>query len=220
MSIQGVAGLGNLLKKENTGKNILDRLSHAVRVTGEHNRTAEVAENTAETIGKKTDGFNIESVIMDYLDPTAGLSEEEKKAYEERIQQKLKSGKKLTSEEMNYLRVKNPQMYMQAARVQAMRENLEKQLQSCRSKEEVEKVYAGAVSMVGKEEPMKEAIIAAYDDAVKEFKKTDAYQALPATEEDAEQRWGKKSGEVTVSEKRIEMSIDAGESHGTLYEEK
>ncbi|OLA29117.1 MAG: alanine--tRNA ligase [Firmicutes bacterium CAG_194_44_15] len=85
--------------------------------------------------------------------------------------QKLRSGKKLTSEEMNYLRVKNPQLYAQAARVQAMRENLKKQLENCRSKEEVEKVYGNSVSMVGKDDPMKEAIVAAYDDVMKEFKK-------------------------------------------------
>lgn len=35
---------------------------------------------------------------------------------------------------------------------------------------------------------MKEYIVAAYDDAMKEFKKSDTYQSLPETEEDAEKR--------------------------------
>ncbi|WP_075721319.1 hypothetical protein [Roseburia sp. 499] len=174
MNIQASQILKNVLGKQAPGKTktFLEKLSSAIN----------------KTIDKesKTDRFDIESVLMEYLDPTAGMSEDEKKAYEERIMQKLRAGKKLTAEEMNYLRAKNPQLYAQAARVQAMRENLENQLKNCRSKEEVEKVYGNAISMVAKDDPMKEAIVAAYDDVMKEFKKTEQYQALPEKEEDAE----------------------------------
>ncbi len=134
----------------------------------------------------KIDGFNIQAEWMEFFDPTTGMSEEQQAAFEERITQKLRSGKKLSAEEMNYLQVKNPQMYVQAARVQTMRENLKSQLENCKSKEEVEKIYGDAVSMIGKEDPMREAIMAAYDDVAKEFKKTEEYQALPEKEEDIE----------------------------------
>ena len=147
-------------------------------------------ENTAEQSAGEKDGFSIEAEWMEFLDPTAGLEEEEKQAYESRIMQKLRSGKKLTPEEMNYLRAKNPQLYAQAARVQAMRENLKNQLENCKSKEEAEKVYGNSVSMINKDDPMREAIVAAYDDVMKEFKKTDKYQALPQKEEDAEEQDG------------------------------
>lgn len=161
---------------------------------GEKNKISNIFDKVSGTVSPATDtqsesdSFNIESIMLGYLDPTEGLSEEEKQAYEAKIMQKLRSGKKLTSEEMNYLRVKNPQLYAQAARVQAMRENLKKQLENCRSKEEVEKVYGNSVSMVSKNDPMKEAIVAAYDDVMKEFKKTDKYQALPQKEEDADEK--------------------------------
>lgn len=176
MNIQASQIMKNVFGKGEKDKisSIFDKLSGTV--------------NPATDTQSQSDSFNIESVVLGYLDPTEGLSEEEKQAYEAKIMQKLRSGKKLTSEEMNYLRVKNPQLYAQAARVQAMRENLKKQLENCRSKEEVEKVYGNSVSMVGKDDPMKEAIVAAYDDVMKEFKKTDKYQALPQKEEDADEK--------------------------------
>lgn len=176
MNIQASQIMKNVFGKGEKDKisSIFDKLSGIV--------------NPATDTQSQSDSFNIDSIMLGYLDPTEGLSEEEKQAYEAKIMQKLRSGKKLTSEEMNYLRVKNPQLYAQAARVQAMRENLKKQLENCRSKEEVEKVYGNSVSMVGKDDPMKEAIVAAYDDVMKEFKKTDKYQALPQKEEDADEK--------------------------------
>lgn len=183
MSVQGTLIFQNLLGKETAGKgkSVFEKLSEAVYTT---QTGMKITGDEAE----KVDGFSIQAEFMEYLDPTAGLSEEQKKAYEEQIMRKLRSGKKLTPEELNYLRVKNPQMYVQAARVQAMRENLKNQLENCHSKEEVEKVYGDAMSMVSKEDPMREALIAAYDDVTTEFKKTDKYQALPAKEEDARQK--------------------------------
>lgn len=197
MNIQASQIMKNVFGKGENGKGntIFDKVSGAVNPT-----TSKQSNN---------DSFDIESVMMGYLDPTEGLSEEEKQAYEAKIMQKLRSGKKLTSEEMNYLRVKNPQMYAQAARVQAMRENLKNQLENCRSKEEVEKVYGNSVSMVSKNDPMKEAIVAAYEDVTKEFKKTDKYQALPQKEEDADEKMVKKEkgiidGDCKKQGKKIE----------------
>lgn len=49
-------------------------------------------------------------------------------AFENNIQQKIKSGAKLSQKEMNYLRKYNPYMYQQMVRVQQRREALKEQL--------------------------------------------------------------------------------------------
>lgn len=83
MNIQASQILKNVLGKQAPGKTktFLEKLSSAIN----------------KTIDKesKTDRFDIESVLMEYLDPTAGMSEDEKKAYEERIMQKLRAGRSL-----------------------------------------------------------------------------------------------------------------------------
>lgn len=190
MSVQASLNWKNILGKEDRQKNIFEKLSQAVKVSGRTGTTdADSAGSSMQTTGiggQKTDGFSIQSMLMEYLDPTAGLSEEEKQAYEARIMQKLKSGKELTPEETNYLRAKNPVLYAQVARVEAMRENLKQQLENCRSKEEVENVYGTSMSMVSKDDPMKEYIVAAYDDVTKEFKESDKYKSLPEKEEDVD----------------------------------
>lgn len=60
---------------------------------------------------------------------------------------------------------------MQAARIQAMRDSLEQQLEHCKSKEEAAKVFSDTMSMVSDKDPMKEYIVAAYQDAYNEFQK-------------------------------------------------
>lgn len=53
---------------------------------------------------------------------------------------KLNSGKKLTSEEMEYLRKNDPQTYQRVKSIEAEQENYEKELKKCRTKEEVQRV--------------------------------------------------------------------------------
>lgn len=130
------------------------------------------------------DSFSVTQNISELLSPACGMTEEEKQRYLAKIMAKLKSGKKLSSEEMRFLQAEDPQLYQQAARVQTMRDSLETRLANCTSKEEAETIYSSAVSIIGDDDPMKEYIIAAYDDVMKEFKKSDAYQGLPTTEEE------------------------------------
>lgn len=194
MGIQGTLLFRNLFGKENAGKGktVFNKLSEAVK-------TDKASKDTA-VAGQKKDVFQIQAEFMEYLDPTAGLSETQKKAYEEQISRKLQSGRKLTAEEMNYLRVKNPYLYAQAARVQAMRESLKNQLENCHTKEEVEQVYGNTMAMIGREDPMKEALVAAYDNVTEEFKKTDKYRMLP-----------EKEADIGVADK--------GENYGAVYTE-
>lgn len=47
---------------------------------------------------------------------------------------------------MRFLQAVDPQLYMQAARIQAMRDSLEQQLEHCKSKEEAAKVFSDTMS--------------------------------------------------------------------------
>lgn len=130
------------------------------------------------------DSFTVTQNISELLSPACGMTDEEKQEYLAKIMAKLKSGKKLTAEEMRFLQAGNPQLYQQAARVQTMRDSFERRLANSSSREEAQTIYSDALSMVSDDDSMKEYIIAAYDDAMKEFKKSDTYQSLPQTQED------------------------------------
>ena len=131
------------------------------------------------------DAFEITKNISELLSPACGMTDEEKTAYLNRIMAKLKSGKKLTAEEMRFLQAENPALYQQAARVQAMRDGLEQRLKNCHSKEEAQTIFANAIGGVSDKDPMKEYIVAAYQDVMEEFQKSDEYKDLPNTEEEA-----------------------------------
>lgn len=134
------------------------------------------------------DAFEITKNLSELLSPACGMTDEEKTAYLNRIMAKLKSGKKLTAEEMRFLQAEDPTLYQQAARVQAMRDGLEQRLKSCRSKEEAQTIFANAMDSVSDKDPMKEYIVAAYQDVMEEFQKSDEYKELPDTEEEAKER--------------------------------
>lgn len=131
------------------------------------------------------DAFEITKNISELLSPACGMTDEEKTAYLNRIMGKLKSGKKLTAEEMRFLQAEDPALYQQAARVQAMRDGLEQRLKSCRSKEEAQTIFANAIDGVSDKDPLKEYIVAAYQDVMDEFQKSNEYKELPDTEEEA-----------------------------------
>ena len=85
---------------------------------------------------------------------------------------------------MRFLQAVDPQLYMQAARIQAMRDSLEQQLEHCKSKEDAAKVFSDTMAMVSDKDPMKQYIVAAYQDAYNEFQKSGKYQHLPQKSSD------------------------------------
>lgn len=113
------------------------------------------------------------------------MTEEEKESYYNKILGKIKSGKKLTPEEMRFLQAEYPELYQQAARVQAMRDGFEARLKTASSKQKAQEIFANSLSHISDEDPMKEYIIAAYQDAMKNFEKSEDYKELPETEEEA-----------------------------------
>lgn len=175
-------GLKNLLQGNARSKTITERITENL---AKSNLGLNRNTSSQTTV---CDSFSITQNISELLSPACGMTEEEKQSYLSKIQAKLKSGKKLTSEEMRFLQAENPTLYQQAARVQAMRESLELRLKHSTSKQNANAIYTDALSMVSKDDPMKEYLIAAYDDAMKEFKKTDEYQSLPETDKDAEKK--------------------------------
>lgn len=177
-----LSGLKNLLHGNTRGKTATERITANLAKSN-----LGLKQNTSSS-ATTCDSFSISENISELLSPACGMTEEEKQSYLSKIQAKLKSGKKLTGEEMRFLQAENPALYQQAARVQSMRESLEVRLKHSTSKQNATTIYSDALSMIPEGDPMKEYIVAAYDDTMKEFKKTDEYQSLPETDKDAEKK--------------------------------
>ncbi len=126
--------------------------------------------------------------VKDYLDPTAGMTDEQKERFVKKLYAKIQSGKKLTPDEMQYLRQYDPVTYMKVARVQAQREAFETQLKNCKSKEEAQDIYLDKVSRISEDDPARQELRAAYDDAFDEYKKSGDYKSLPNTEEERKRK--------------------------------
>lgn len=149
-----------------------------------------------------------QDVIENVIDPTSGMDEAARKNYESKIEQKLKNGKRLTAEEMNYLRVHNPELYRTAMRVELSRKALKEQLKNCRSKEEVQQVVSLQMERVSamKKEPDKEFMAAMINHEVEEFKKSSDYARLPAKRE-----VGKKQAKEWEWRKKKNTNVDEQE---------
>ena len=85
-----------------------------------------------------------------------------------------------------------------------MRDSLEQQLEHCKSKEEAAKVFSDTMSMVSDKDPMKEYIVAAYQDAYNEFQKSGKYQHLPQKSSDDD-----KSDSLVALDKTTDFLTDS-----------
>ena len=105
------------------------------------------------------------------------------------------------------------------ARIQAMRDSLEQQLEHCKSKEDAAKVFSDTMAMVSDKDPMKEYIVAAYQDAYNEFQKSGKYQHLPQKSSD-----DNKSDPLVTLNKPADLFTDStddrskGKSHQDRYD--
>ena len=108
--------------------------------------------------------------VSELMDPTSQMSDEERAQYEQKIFQKLKQGKRLSSAEMNYLQIHNPTMYQKALRVQNAKERLQTRLEHCRSKEEANDVIAMEMSAVSDKDPDREYMLAGLQETAKEYR--------------------------------------------------
>ena len=120
-------------------------------------------ENENEDENTKLDtlsiGLQLKEAVDSIFDPTTGMSEEEKKKFVQKLYRKLESGKKLSADEMQYLRKNDPVTYAKAAKVQVLRESLKKQLKSATSKEKAADIYTQAMSRISEDDPARKEII-------------------------------------------------------------
>lgn len=171
----------NMLGKSHKS-NAIDKMFSKYKIGNEEDKTKEVKTDNLE-LGKV-----MKQAIDDLFDPTAGMTEEEKQDFLAEMKRKIKNGEKLTADEMQYLRVNDPLEYARMAKVQMQREMLKKQLENCKSKEEAQELYVDAMSRISDDDPTKVETMAAYNNVYDEFRKSDAYEALPATKEEAEEQ--------------------------------
>lgn len=106
-------------------------------------------------------------------------TEQERMEYEARLRNKIKQGRKLTEEEKKYVRDNMPELYPIVLRQERMHRQVEQTCANCRSKQEVQEAYTQALESISKNDPQYEYMVAAVEDAFKEFKNSKRYQALP-----------------------------------------
>jgi hypothetical protein len=136
------------------------------------------------TIDVKTVSDIQNYIVEKLLDSSDSMSDKDKEKMNTRIYAKLKSGKKLSAKEEQYLRSTNPQMYLQYKRIRAQAEAMENQLKHAKSKEEANDIITSAISGVSDKDPYKQYVVAALTETAKEFKNSDAYAKLPDKKED------------------------------------
>lgn len=128
--------------------------------------------------------------VLDKVNDTEEMTEEDSAEMTARIIAKLEAGRKLSAEEMNFLRRTNPILYARAVRVQRIADAVKEQLRHARSKEEANQIVSTAVSGLSKNDPDKEYIVAAVNRVWTEFHKSGAYSKLPNTVEEAKKKTG------------------------------
>lgn len=166
---------------------------------GERKAPENMNEKSSAEIWRETIAMMEESLVK--------VPEEKRAEYEQRIRQKMQSGKKLSGEELNYLRVYQPELYRSALRVENARTVLRTKLKNCKSKEEVDNVVSvqSEVLRAMDGDPDKEYMTAMVRHEVDTFKKSRAYAKLPKRIEE-----GKKKKKASLSEKEIWKDEETG----------
>ncbi|MCH5252857.1 MAG: hypothetical protein J1F22_07770 [Lachnospiraceae bacterium] len=128
-----------------------------------------------------------QKVIREMEGLSDDMSELEQQAYEHKIEQKMRAGKKLTSKELNYLRTHNPELYKIAKRVEVSRKSLRAKLKNCKSKQDVHNVIQGQFCSLRamKGDPAQKYMAAMVQREIRKFTKSSAYAKLPLNRKDA-----------------------------------
>lgn len=139
------------------------------------------------------------------------------------IDGKLKAGQKLSSEELEYLKANCPELYEEAVKVQQEREQYEKKLKRCKTKEEVQKLHmqtmqnflsaTKAISNnpnipLGKKQELLDKVtrrVMAINDQQVRFVRTQQYQELPEDLEEVKEG-KKKIRRVEQDEEKDDMT--------------
>lgn len=121
------------------------------------------------------------------------MADEDKKRMEAAILRKLEAGKKLTAKEIAYLKKYNPMLYQKYLRIQKMAEAMKEQLKHVRSKQQANAVICRSIGGVSDKDPDRQYIVAAMNEAAREFLHSRAYAKLPNTDEEAKERKTKQA---------------------------
>ncbi len=150
------------------------------------NMTYPITNNTFSSPDpKQSISQQIANTIRKVQEESSNSNKENDEKLMARIQAKIKRGKKLSSKEETYLKEHNPELYMQYVRIRKMAQCLENQLKHAKSKEEVNDIIFHSLNSISDKDPYKEAIINALQEVIKDFQKSDAFQKLPPTDEEA-----------------------------------
>lgn len=177
--------------------------------------SVKVINNTDTMNSKRTDGIgedttalqNFAKQIYSVINDSDFDSDEAKQKYEQKIDKKLKAGRPLTKKEIAYLKKNNPILYHYVKIIETKRKIVESQLKNCKSKEEVQRVQDISMQTIGKDNPIREMLISAVNYTIAEFKKTDCYNKLPQTNEDAKQNDKNCNNKLkTKKDKKIDES--------------
>lgn len=153
---------------------------------------------------------NIWKKVCEQLtDITSGMSEEEKQDYEKKIRAKLQRGANLSAEELNYLRIHNPELYRSAMRVKTAKQQLKEQLRHCKSKQEANTLIGRAISRISDKDPDKTYMTAGLREVAEEFKKSFQYARLPETND---QKKAKRAKKACGNKKQDKKSFDMFDS--------
>lgn len=145
---------------------------------------------------KITNTKELAEFILESGNDIEKMTDEDRAKMDAQILAKLKSGKKLSQKEMDYLRKTNPIMCAHAMRVQRMAEAIEEKLKHAKSKEEADRIISSSLSGISKNDPDKEYFMAAVNRINTEFHKLGAYSKLPNTMEEASRKNSKECGDV------------------------
>lgn len=169
-------------------KNSTNRTSRVIdNMFSKFRKTEESDSDKESNCDVMTIGQQLKDAVDAIFDPTTGMTDEQKNKFIEKLYKKIKGGKKLSADEMQYLRINDPETYAKVAKVQIQREALKKQLEHATSKENAADIYLQAMTRITDDDPTKEQLQAAYDDVYEEFKKTQQYKGLPANEKEAQE---------------------------------
>ena len=136
-----------------------------------------------------------------YVTPTQG-STESPNTKVELLHSKLKRGEELSSSELNFLKQNSPGLYEKAVKINQERKEYKQQLESCKTKQDVEKmknlkmnrfakeieaINRSPLSQSEKEEKLEMVKMrqAAIENEHKQFVKTNHYKSLKETDEDS-----------------------------------
>ena len=95
------------------------------------------------------------------------------------ITNKIKFGKRLTRDEMEFLKIHNPELYSKAVKIEKEREEYRRALRDCKTKEEARNLHLAKVFQPKMDVELKMALF----DEFTEFLKSNEFEELPSERE-------------------------------------